>query len=149
MMDPEICDQCGADQSDGVSCEACFHALLAYENEHPVAFGAVHHLTVACYFLQHPRGYRKEVLEMWRALVADSLDGRVTTRALQRRASRRFDGSTRVRDPEGRPPDGWPTAWHVSVRDVLRPGETIEIDAYIGRARAWAEETRAALPAHI
>src|SRR5579862_4090261 len=138
-MGPEVCDQCGALHSDGVTCEACFHALLAFENEHPAAFGAVHHLTVACYFLQHPRGYLPRVLDMWRTLIAESLDGRVTPRELQRRASRQFEGAARVRDPRAVPPEGWPTSWPLTVRDVLCPEESIGIEGYVARARAWAE----------
>jgi hypothetical protein len=132
-----------------VTCEACFHALLAFENEHPAAFGAVHHLTVACYFLQHPRGYRPQVLDMWRNLIADSLNGRVTPRELQRRARRQFEGATRVRDPRAVLPVGWPTWWPVAVRNVLRPEETIGVDVYVARAGAWAEQTRDTLSPHI
>ncbi len=43
------CPECGAADS---ACESRFHACLALEFQDP-AFGAVHHLTVAAYMLQH------------------------------------------------------------------------------------------------
>lgn len=44
----ERCAQCG-----GVGCEERFHSFLALEFVDP-QYGAVHHLTVAAYMLQHP-----------------------------------------------------------------------------------------------
>lgn len=141
------CDECGALHRGGVTCRACFEALLAFENERPVAFGAVHHLTVACYFLQHPRGYNASALQMWRDLLADSLDGRVTAKDLIRRAGRQFNGARRVRDPRAALPAWWPPAWPVTVDAVLRPDEQPTIDTYVQRAYEWAGQTRAQLEA--
>ena len=90
------CDQCGAVHDDGADCESCFHALLAYENERPAAFGAVHLLTVATYYLQHPAGYTHEALAHWRELIAKSLDG-ASVRQLRELSGKRFAGSKRVR----------------------------------------------------
>ena len=141
------CDECGALHRGGVTCRACFEALLAFENERPVAFGAVHHLTVACYFLQHPRGYNASALQMWRDLLADSLDGRVTAKDLIRRAGRQFNGARRVRDPRAALPAWWPPAWPVTVDAVLRPDEQPTIDTYVQRAYEWAGQTRAQMRA--
>src|SRR5438046_3095322 len=93
------CPECGAQQLPGKECVTCFHALLAFENERPHAFGAVHHLTVAAYYLQHPGGYAFDVLRAWRDVIADTLDGRSTTRDVLRRTSRQFAGAKRVRAP--------------------------------------------------
>ena len=137
-----VCDQCGAVFSVGEDCQSCFHALLAYENERPPAFGAVHHLTVATYYLQHPAGFTSEVLRSWYALLADTLDGRATPRELLRRARERFDGAKRVRDASAVPPAWWPREWPVTVQSVLKLDEQVEIDDYIARARSWASATR-------
>ena len=139
------CAQCGAAHSPGAECEACFHALLAYEYERPVAFGAVHHLTVAAYYLQHPAGYKTEALDFWRELIAESLDGLVTPRDLLKRASQRFGGATRTREEGATPPVWWPNEWPMTVQSVLRPEESPTVEEYIARARKWASATRATL----
>lgn len=140
------CAECGASQADGVSCRACFEALLAFENERPPVFGAVHHLTVACYFLQHPAGYVPAALDGWRELIAESLDDGETPRQMSTRMRRRFDGAKRVRDPSAVTPAWWPRVWPMTVRHVLSPAEPSPTAAeYMERARRWAAETRAAL----
>jgi uncharacterized protein DUF5946 len=141
------CAQCGASQSDGITCRDCFDMMLAFENENPPAFGAVHHLTVACYFLQHPAGYADAALNLWHQAVADGLDGRATTQELQRRAGRAFAGSVRVRDATAVPRPWWPKSWPRTVRDVLMPGETIDAPTYVQRAAVWAESVRTTLDA--
>lgn len=55
-----ICQLCGANISAGESCRERFERCLALEYEHPDAFGAVHHLLVAGYMLQH-NAYSREV----------------------------------------------------------------------------------------
>ena len=142
-MSNRRCPECGAPWETDEKCVDCFHALLAFENERPAAFGAVHHLTVACYYLQHPTGYTEEVLAMWLALIADALDGRATVRELRARSGRRFGGSRRVRDQGAKVPAWWPRQWPMTVHDVLRPSETLpSVEVYIDRGRRWAAETR-------
>lgn len=133
------CDQCGAGYEVGFDCESCFHALLAFENENPPAFGAVHHLTVIAYYLQHPRGYPEATLNLWREFLDDALAGRATPSQLQQRARAKFEGAKRVRDELAEVPIGWPTKWPMAVQQVIRPEESIGVDEYVGRARTWAE----------
>ena len=139
------CAQCGAVAAPEQQCEACFHALLAYENERPAAFAAVHHLTVPTYYLQHPAGYTTEVLHLWHAMLAEILDGRATPPELLQRARRQFDGAKRVRDPGAAAPAWWPRVWPVTVQSVLKPEETPAVGEYVARAKAWAAATRRAL----
>ena len=49
-MDP--CPSCGAVWEDGQDCQQRFDECLALEFSHPT-FGAVHHLTVPAFMLQH------------------------------------------------------------------------------------------------
>jgi hypothetical protein len=143
------CDQCGAVYDDGADCESCFHALLAYENERPAAFGAVHHLTVATYYLQHPAGYTRETLAHWREILARSLDGTASVRELRELAARRFAGAKRVRQENATVPDWWPRVWPATIQSVLTPDTAVEldVDTYVDRAREWARQSRAALDA--
>lgn len=141
------CEQCGADQPHGASCEECFHALLAFEAERPEAFGAVHHITVSCYSLQHPRGYTRAALNAWRALIADALDGRASIAQFRARAGEDFRGAVRIREPGESPPAWWPRDWPLHVRDLIRPNELPSLDAYVARAREWAGAIRSVLDA--
>jgi hypothetical protein len=47
------CLKCDAELADGEDCRGRFDLCLALEYENPSAYGAVHHLTVTCYMLQH------------------------------------------------------------------------------------------------
>jgi hypothetical protein len=47
------CPQCKAEYADGEDCNNRFNMCLTIEYENPATFGAVHHLTVICYKLQH------------------------------------------------------------------------------------------------
>jgi hypothetical protein len=50
---PPSCPLCGAEFPAGEQCRDRFDLCLAKELENPATYGAVHHLTVACYMLQH------------------------------------------------------------------------------------------------
>lgn len=139
------CEECGAEYQAGTDCLACFHALLAFENERPAAFAAVHHLTVATYYLQHPRGYTADALSFWRDAVRSSLEGTTSQRQMLRRASSKFEGATRVREPTAVAPEWWPRKWPVTVQNVLQPGEVVGVEEYLERARRWARETSGSL----
>jgi len=142
------CAECGAEQPEGGACRACFHALLAYEAERPAAFGAVHHLTVATYFLQHPAGYTPRALDAWHALVDDALGGRASVAELRERMGREFAGAARTREPGATPPTHWPARWPLSVRDVIDPRQPLpEPDEYVARALRWAAAARDTLAA--
>lgn len=141
------CPDCGAPQPAGESCEDCFHALLAFEAERPAAFGAVHHLTVSCFYLQHPRGYAPATLRAWRQLVADALDGRTNVGRIRARNASEFGGGSKVREAGAAPPLDWPREWPLHVRDVFVPGHAPTIDDYVRSARAWASAVRATLDA--
>jgi hypothetical protein len=143
ITDSIACSQCGAISSSETACRECFEALLAFENERPKVFAAVHHLTVAAYYLQHPAGYAHSVLDAWRSLLADSLDGKITPASLRQTLGRQFAGSKRVREPDATPPEWWPSEWTVRVQDVFNPVEPLPTESeYVSRAIAWAKATR-------
>ena len=140
------CPDCGALVAEGGSCRELFDQLLAHEYESPQSFGAVHHLTVAAYFLQPPRGYSRGAIDMWRIIVDESLDGVSTPADFLQRARGQVGGGVRVREPGADPPPDWPTAWPVTVADVVAAdGETPDADAYAERVRQWAGSIRTTL----
>ncbi|MES2177121.1 MAG: DUF5946 family protein [Gemmatimonadota bacterium] len=149
MTEREQCVECSATYDVGNSCRLCFESLLAYENETPVAFGAVHHLTVPAFFLMHPAGYSAAILRAWRDAIAASMDDGVTPRELQRRHRAQFEGSTRVRQPGARAPEWWPREWPLTVHSILMPGQRPDADRYVHCAREWAMAVRQTIDACV
>lgn len=140
------CADCGAPVADGDTCRAVFEQLLAHESALPEAFGTVHHVTVAAYSLQHPRGYSHDAIRMWRVIIGESLDGLSTPANFLERARARFGGGLRVREPGAEPPDGWPREWPMTALDaVTPPDETPSAGGHIERVRRWAASIRATL----
>jgi len=71
------CPQCGAEFPDDEQCHQRFDQCMAMEYENPNTFGAVHHLTVACYMLQHNR-YSPDAWIEARKMVAQFLQEGIT-----------------------------------------------------------------------
>jgi hypothetical protein len=69
---PDKCSKCGAQFPSGETCRERFEYCLTLDYEQPESYGAVHHLVVACYMLQHNEYSRRGWLEA-RALVADAI----------------------------------------------------------------------------
>lgn len=141
-----LCPDCGAPVADGSTCRAMFDELLAHEYAFPASFGAVHHLTVSAYFLQHPRGFSRATISGWRAIIAESLDELTPPAEFLRRARARSNAGVKVREAGAVPPAGWPRSWPMTVADVVvPPGETPDADGHNERVRRWAASIRATL----
>lgn len=59
VIDTITCSECGAKLTSGRSCQDYFDALLAKEFSN-TEYGAVHHLSVPAYMLQHPSRLSKQ-----------------------------------------------------------------------------------------
>lgn len=142
------CPDCGAPIGDKSNCRSLFDELLAHEYAFPAAFGAVHHLTVAAYYLQHPRGFSRAAIRGWHTIIAESLDGTATPAEFLRRARTRSDARVRIRERDAKPPDAWPRTWPMTVTDVVvPPGDVPNADGHIHRVTQWAKAVRATLDA--
>ena len=140
------CPDCGAAVADDSTCRAMFDELLAHEYAFPEAFGAVHHLTVAAYYLQHPRGFSRSAIDGWRTIIAESLDGLATPAEFLRRARSRSAERVKIRESDAEPPEGWPRSWSITVADVVvPPGETPDAEGHTRRVRQWAASIRETL----
>jgi hypothetical protein len=114
-------------------CEATFHAFLTYDFSDP-GYGAVHHLVVAAYMLQHDQ-YDDETRETMLATVVPWLDRAPTDHdRAQIRAA--FDGPRRAIKRESRAPSV-PRAWRLTVEDV----NDSSAEAYRRTVRTWAAAT--------
>lgn len=142
------CPDCGAPTADNASCRSLFDELLAHEYVFPTAFGAVHHLTVAAYYLQHPRGFSRAAIRGWRAIITESLDGTATPAEFLRRARAQPHVKVPIRERDAEPPDAWPRTWPMTVADaVVPPGEEPNADGHIRRVTQWVKSIRETLDA--
>jgi hypothetical protein len=88
------CPACGAEFPSGETCRERFERCLALDYEHPDSYGAVHHLVVACYMLQHNEYSRRGWLEA-RDLVTDAIRHGVTPADIRKRNRRSYDSGQR------------------------------------------------------
>jgi hypothetical protein len=93
-MTTDSCPQCGAELPSGETCRQRFERCLTLDYEHPETYGAVHHLVVACYMLQHNQYSRRGWLEA-RTLVDDAIRHGVTPADIRKRNRRSYDSGQR------------------------------------------------------
>ncbi len=136
------CPECGADWSNGQTCEDCFHQMLFWEQEDPAIYGPTHHLMILSYHLQHPHLYSPEGLIYSKGLLFDFLERGLSP--AQVRASRRSEVDSGQRTfkiigtPErhGRYPQ--PMPWTMTAADVVAAG----LDRYVASIEAWARSIK-------
>lgn len=134
---PERCPECGTSWMDGLTCQDHFHQMLYWENERS-ELGAVHHLMVLSFNLQHPSVYSSEMLGSARQMLEDFVEGRVTPSEFRRQNRSRLSSTQREWKITGTPQDhgayDQPVPWTMTARDVTAGG----IDAYIENVHRWA-----------
>ncbi len=91
----ETCPQCGARLPVGDSCRQRFEQCLALEYESPAAFGAVHHLTVLGYMLQH-NAYSHNAWLRARAMLAQFVQNGVTPATMRQQTRTLLDSRRRA-----------------------------------------------------
>ena len=138
------CPECGAPLADGHTCAGDFHQMLFWENERP-ALGAVHHLMVLCYHLQHPSLYSAAGLQHARGLLASFVaeglspeDVRQRQRAVVDSGGRRWSVTARPGNHGAYQP---PPLWTMRAADVVAGG----MDNYVANVRSWAKSIAEAL----
>ncbi|MBN2469282.1 MAG: hypothetical protein JXN59_01060 [Anaerolineae bacterium] len=142
---PTRCPECGAVWRDGLTCRDHFDQMLAWEFQDPGGAGAVHHLTVLCYNLQHPRVYSPEGLRWALAQLVDFLTKDLSLSQARQRMSENADSGTRAFKITGTP-DSYgryarPVEWPITIGDVAAGGLT----DYGQHVSAWADSVLEAL----
>jgi hypothetical protein len=120
--------------------------MLYWEAEDP-ALGAVHHLMVLCYHLQHPGLYSPEGLSLGRQLLTDFVEGGVSPQEVRRHERDRVDSGKRAWMLKGTPERygsyGRPVRWSVTTADVVAGG----VQGYCEHVRRWAQSVQGTLKA--
>ncbi len=132
------CPECGAIWQEGQACVDHFDRMLAWEFEDPGGAGAVHHLTVLCYQLQHPSRYSREGLNEAKQLLVEFVERGVSPDEMRQRNRARVDSGKRHWNIKATPtsigsyPN--PIPWTMTAADVTAGG----LDGYGNRVREWA-----------
>jgi hypothetical protein len=87
----DVCPECGAS-----GCREKFETMLALEFENPEVFGAVHHVTVICYNLQHPSAFSDEALAWMRSTLRALVEEGLSPAELRERSKKQFKGQVTV-----------------------------------------------------
>ena len=149
MNDPEMetqksCPECSAAWEHGVTCQDHFHQMLFWESENPDN-GAVHHLMVLCYHLQHPSLYSPEGLRYSVQLLADFLERGLSTEQVRKRSSAGLGSDRRAWKVKAGPASSasykYPVQWSLTAADVVAGGA----EGYCERVREWARSVHAAV----
>jgi hypothetical protein len=129
------CPKCGATFPTNEQCRDRFELCLSKDFVHSASYGAVHHLIVACYMLQHNEYSREGWLDA-RAFVAQAIQHSVSPMVLRRQSRQRLDSGQRqwkiTRGAKISEVDR--TVWTRTIADVrLDTSET-----YCADANGWA-----------
>lgn len=140
------CPECGTLWTDGVTCETHFHQMLFWEAEFP-ELGAVHHLMVASYNVQHPHVYSPQTLKHAHQLLVDFLERGLTPQQVRARDRDKVDSGKRQHKITGTAESHGayqhPVAWTMTAADVTAGGA----EHYCERVEQWARSIIASLRA--
>lgn len=125
------CPECGA-QAD---CQAMFDQCLALEFSDP-GYGAVHHLTVAAFMLQHSSRLSLQGWQHMRQLLADFLIAGKSPQEIRKQNREVVNSANRTWKIISR--DGQPKIKRRSWSKTIDQVRLESVDAYCGDITAWA-----------
>lgn len=144
MDNPQTCPACGADWSDGKTCEDHFYQMLFWENEYPELTYEVHNLLVANYYIQHPHLYSPQGLTNAITMLGEFLAG-VTPQEMRKKLRNEVNSSNRTFKITGTPEShgsyAVAVAWTIFAKDVTSQ----PVGDYKENIRAWARSIYDAL----
>jgi hypothetical protein len=119
-MTESQCPECGAPITEEDNCTDRFYRFLILEFSDP-EYGAVHHLTVAAYMLQHPSRLSRKGWQEMRALLSQFLDQGLSPQAQRARMRAEVDSGRRtwslMKGPRLQLPAGY--AWSLTILSVV------------------------------
>ncbi len=131
------CPQCGAYARNGKTCREKYEEILAIEYESPTVFGAVHHITVMCYNLQHSDSFSAEAIAWMKSSLHAIIEEGLSPMELRKRARKEFKGNVKVLRHAAQTEISRKMNWSMTVLDI----RTHEPEIYIEDIRAWAKST--------
>jgi hypothetical protein len=138
MSSIQRCPECHTVWTDH-SCQDYFHQMLLWDFEYTGSDPGVHHLTVLCYYLQHPGLYSPEGLNGAMQLLNDFLLQGLSPQTVRQREKTKMDSGKRKYKIKASPASLsayiHPVHWTITALDVVAGG----VDAYGDNVQAWAQ----------
>jgi hypothetical protein len=145
METEAICPECGAVWQSGITCLDHFHQILAWEFEDPGGAGAVHHLSVLCYNLQHPSVYSPDTLTWAKILLGRYVVENITPQQVRAEYKHSLDSGNRRYKITGTAAShgvyAHPVNWTTTIAEVIMGG----LEGYCERVEAWSRSVYEAL----
>jgi len=132
---PHSCHQCGAVPRNGRTCLEKYHEMLALEFQDPTVFGAVHHITVTCYNLQHPDFFSEEALTWMRSSLRAVIEDGLSSAELLKKARTMPVNGIKVRRRTSPVRARMGTQWSMTVMDIRTEGASV----YTKDIASWAK----------
>lgn len=129
------CPECGGQFTAKETCTDQYYACMALELTDP-AYGAVHHLTVPAYMLQHPSQLSADgwqaMVQILHEFLVDGVSPARMRQVIQQQQKRQPKSFSMVKGAPAAQP-AW--VWRKTIMDVRLDDPTI----YCADVRAWAE----------
>lgn len=109
--------------------------MLALEFQDPTIFGAVHHITVTCYNLQHPDFFSEEALAWMRSSLRAVIEDGLSSAELLKRARTMPVNGMKVRRRTSPVRTRARTQWSMTVMDIRTDGASV----YTKDIMSWAK----------
>lgn len=137
-MNTSRCDECGAVLTEGTTCRDHLNTMIAWDFEDFLGAGQVHHLTVLCYNLQHPRVYSKKGLTDALEFLNEFVNKNVSFAEHDLRNRKRLSSGVREWKITGTEDDHGSyspvPAWTIRASDVALAGR----EGYVERVNEWS-----------
>lgn len=127
-MEMKLCPECGASLNGVTTCKAYFDRMIAWDFCDFTGVGRVHHLTVLCYYLQHPRHYSSEGLKESINILKKVIENNLSDKKIYQEESTRFSSAKRTWSVRGTESNygkySREITWSVTVDAVVKDGIT-------------------------
>lgn len=138
-MNMQFCSECGAPLIKEGKCEAYLEKMIAWDFADFTGVGKVHHLTVLCYYLQHPSHYSFQGLEKAKMFLKGIIENSISLQQLYRIESDSFSSTKRTWKVTGTLKNHgfYPSKinWSMTAYDVVKSG----IEEYPQHVHEWAQ----------
>ena len=123
------CPECGAPD-----CRDKFGEMLALEFEAPTVFGAVHHITVICFNIQHPGEFTEESMTWMKSSLRSIIIDGLSPTELRKQVRKKTRGGVQVKRHMEPPEEPLRRHWSMTVADI----RTENPEVYREDINAWA-----------
>jgi len=146
-MHSTTCHECGASVPEGKNCQDYLNSLITWDFQDFMGVGQIHHLTVVCYNLQHPRLYSQKGLEDAKCFLREFMGTNFSFEEHDKRNRESLASDVRDWKISGSPLDHGsykivPT-WTMTAKDIVDGG----LGNYPNNVKKWSQSIYVAIKA--